>query len=186
MLRTRYARLSIFPLLLLVGVAVVLAVSSVFGAENGSVPEWIEAIGTSAAFLVAAVALRQELQDRHEERERRWQERARLLDINVGGSGINKQYWDVKITYSNDSVEFVYAVVFEAFTPDGERVGTDELADMGPGERAESVVRIPWLTFEDLRWTVTWRDTYGASWRRTHRGEVKKTDAATARLFRRI
>ena len=160
-------------------VVTIAVVGWLLDADNGSLPEWVEAISTGAAFLIAAVALRQELGDRHEERERVALERARRIGLRVGGSGINQEHWDLELTYANESEDFVYELNFEAVDVNGTVLGRDTLQDLAPGERLQRKVRIPWLEFRDVRWTLRWRDAVGATWTRTHRNEIVKGETVT-------
>lgn len=167
-------RVALILCLLASGVVGALLLGWVLEADNGSVPEWMEALGTSAALLVAAIAVRQELKDRHDDRELRARKAARQFSVQVGASGVHRQHQNINPTYVNESEDFVYDVVLEVFAPDGARLGVDSLEDLGPSERAERTFRIAWIEFENLRWTLSWRDTLGARWLRTHRGEVRR------------
>lgn len=146
------------------------------GAELGTAPDWIAAIGTAGALLIGALALRTELEDRHDERERRLRAEARKIEVSIGGSGTNKQYWDIEVELTNRCDDFIYGVELDFTLPSGEPFHMDGIEDIGPGERAKRVGRAGWFAddFRGLRWTVTWRDSNELRWMRTHRGEVRR------------
>src|SRR5579885_1474783 len=98
------------------GLALALAIVSgkAAGADLGTMPDWIGAIGTAGALLIGFAALRTAVEDSHDATERARFAAARKLKLEVTyGSGSLNKVREIALHYRNasDEIPFVNIAV---------------------------------------------------------------------------
>ena len=163
--------------LLVVGaLLVILSGSYLIGWELGTVADWLEAIGTTGALLIGAVALRQELTDRHDDRERRRIAEARLVTLtDANRTGDDEGRHIMTAECHNGTPVFITDVTLAFFAVDGRKALVAELDDLGPDETGVRDIDMPPdVTHTGVRWALEWTDERGVRWLRTNRGQVRR------------
>lgn len=161
----------------------VLIVTDALGGELGSLADWIEALGTTAAFAATYLLLRHELRSREEDeqvaRERAYREareEALKLEVGISPTGTKDVRLSVEIRYHNKSLTLVATEIVTVINdPDGNELILDELGDLTPQEHPYRRYTIRWIEPSDLRWFCQWTDNEtGARWQRDHRNIVRR------------
>lgn len=135
------------------------------GAEFGTFPDWVEAIGTSGAFVFAAGAVVQQSADRHADLLARRREAARLMEVDVAEPSSRRSA--VQVSIRNGTPDRVFDLAFRC-VQSGENVWLWEVRSLGPGQIADQKAKLS----EDGTWRITWYDIEGRRWLRTSDGDV--------------
>jgi hypothetical protein len=169
-------------ILVVSGFVILSSLSDLLGWEFGTVADWVEAIGTAGALLIGAVALRQQVADRHDERERRRLAEARLVTL----TEVNRRAEDddrhvLEVEHHNGTTGFITGVKLSFFPVDSNDAVVFELDHLGPDETAQRDVDLPSeVRHTGVRWFLEWTDEHGVRWRRTNRGQVRRLPTGDA------
>lgn len=151
----------------------------------GSVPGWVEAIGTVGAFLAALLLLRAEQRSRFEIRDRQAQEEARQLRFDIreigGARGTSR---DVVVTACNDAPHAVFRglEMWLLEEPDAESASADFTIDtVRPGEHRSIPLLIDWVAKPAWVVTGTYLDAADVEWFRDGYGGITRVDQESLR-----